>query len=325
MSLPREAIDRARQVNILPTAQRFVILKRVAANQWAGPCPGCGGDDRFRLNPKKQAFLCRQCGAKGKGSIDIVMLALGCDFRAALEQLEGPLPAAPKEPAKSERPPSDADLLKSASLIVSQLAPLAGTPGEAFLRKVRRIDCDAIADVLAEPYAIGWHSALYFSQPDPEEPFHELHGKRLGAIVAILTDPVTALPTGAISRTYIGPDGAKIGKAKSLAGSGIVRLSRDEDVLEGLHLTEGLESALFGMAIGFRPMWSTGSTSQLKAFPTLAGITRLTIFADRDPSGVGEGAALEVDRRWREAGAGKVRVRRIKDGFGDLNDLGRTD
>jgi hypothetical protein len=118
------------------------------------------------------------------------------------------------------------------------LRPIAGTPGERYLRDVRAIDCDAIADVLGEPYAIGWHPSVYFGQPNPEKPFHEFDGQRFGAI----------------ARTYIHPDGWKIGKGKSLAGSGIVRLSRDEDVLEGLHLTEGLESALYVIEADFLPM-----------------------------------------------------------------------
>src|SRR5208283_2889381 len=115
-----------------------------------------------------------------------------------------------------------------------------------------------------------------------------LHGHKLGAIIGVMTDVKTAMPTGAISRTYIAPGGAKIGKAKTLgAPAGIVRLSLDEDVLEGLFLAEGLETALAGMAIGLRPMWSTGSTSQLSGFPVLAGIEALNIVVDHDLSGAG--------------------------------------
>jgi hypothetical protein len=35
---------------------------------------------------------------------------------------------------------------------------------------------------------------------------------------------------------------------------GIVRLSADEDVVLGLHLAEGLETALTTLAKGFRPV-----------------------------------------------------------------------
>jgi hypothetical protein len=57
-----------------------------------------------------------------------------------------------------------------------------------------------------------------------------------------MTDPVTAAPTGGISRTYIDPVlGSKVGKAKTLAvPAGIVRLTPGEDVATGLFLAEGL-------------------------------------------------------------------------------------
>src|ERR1700732_2922951 len=54
-----------------------------------GPCPVCGGHDRFSINVKKQAFNCRGCGGKGGGSIDLVMFLDGCDFSRAVAHLAG--------------------------------------------------------------------------------------------------------------------------------------------------------------------------------------------------------------------------------------------
>jgi hypothetical protein len=83
-----------------------------------------------------------------------------------------------------------------AAAYVEEMRPLSRTPGERYLREVRRIDTGAIADVLERTDAIGWHSAVYFHEPD-----HLLHRQRLGCIVGVITDPVSARPTGAISRT----------------------------------------------------------------------------------------------------------------------------
>ena len=134
-----------------------------------------------------------------------------------------------------------------------------------------------------------------------------------------MTDPVAAQPTGAISRTYIDENLHKIGKAKTLGTpAGIVRLSRDEDVLEGLHLAEGLETALSAMAKGLHPVWSTGSTALVKLFPVL-GIDCLTVIADHDATDAGENAAREVETRWRSAGReAHVLMPATR---GDLNDL----
>jgi hypothetical protein len=44
-------------MNILDLAEKHVDLKRVASTkggEYAGPCPGCGGDDRFRVCRQKR-------------------------------------------------------------------------------------------------------------------------------------------------------------------------------------------------------------------------------------------------------------------------------
>jgi putative DNA primase/helicase len=73
-------------------------------------------------------------------------------------------------------------------------------------------------------------------------------------------------------------------------------------VLEGLHIAEGLETALDVMAKGFRPCWSTGSTAIMAKFPVLSGIEALTIIADHDLNGAGLRAASEAADRWQTAG-----------------------
>ena len=158
------------------------------------------------------------------------------------------------------------------------------------MRHTRRIDTRLITDVLERIAAAGWAAVRY------NEPAHELHGQKLGCIVAVMTDPVTAKPTGGIGRTYV-HDGRKVAKAKSLGPAGIVRLNRDDDLLEGFHLAEGLETSLAAMSIGLRPTWSTSSTSTMSTLPVLGGIECLTILADHDPTARGERAAREIECR----------------------------
>src|SRR3984957_13927269 len=192
---------------------------------------------------------------------------------------------------------------------------LLGSPGETYFRDVRRIDTEAIADVLERIDAIGWHPAVYFNEPG-----HALHGRKLGCIIGVMTDPVTGEPTGAIGRTYLASDGTKLGKAKTLGSpAGIIRLSEDADVLEGLHIAEGLESALSAMSIGLRPMWATGSTALMAKLPVLGGIECLTVIADHDENDAGERAAGGGASRWREAGREThVYLREV---LGDFNDV----
>lgn len=311
--------------DILSEAKRLgADLKPIHRNagEHVGPCPVCGGKDRFSINTKKRVWHCRGCG-RGGDIVDLVRHLDSLSFAEAIARLTNEMPEPERQGRPAEAKPASDDEarnLRSAARIVAELVPVKGSAGETYLRKVRKIDTAAIADVLARVDAIGWHRAVYFHQLDPEKPYHELHGRKLGALIGIMTDPVTAKLTGAISRTYLGADGAKVGKAKTLAApAGIVRLSRDEDVLGGLHLAEGIESGLCALSLGFRPLWVTGSTSLMRVFPLLGGIERLSILADRDANGAGENAAKVAACRWREAGR-DARIRRLSQGLGDVND-----
>ena len=242
---------------------------------------------------------------------DHVKARLGIDRRQQENRPQTP-PRRPTQPPRDDD--RDARALMFAKQIAFELRPVLGSPGETYLRDARKIVTSAIEDVLERTDGVGWHSAVYFNEPG-----YALHGRKLGAIISVMTDMITAEPTGAISRTYI-HEGRKLGKAKTLGSpAGIIRLSEDADVLEGLHIAEGLETALGAMSKGFRPMWATGSTAIMAKFPVLSGIKALTIIADRDANGAGERAAAEVASRWREAGK-EARVWRPKS-IGDLNDI----
>jgi putative DNA primase/helicase len=216
-------------------------------------------------------------------------------------------------PAAVDRRDDDEKRRRIAASIVDGIVPLRGTPGETYLNNARRIDVDAVADVLDSSDAIGWHPSVLF-----REDGHPLGGKRLGCIIGITTDPISAKPTGGISRTYL-HEGRKLGKAKNFGPAGVVRLTPDEDTLGGLHLAEGLETALTGMSIGLHPMWSAGSTAIMAKMPVIAGIESITVIADNDVNGAGERAAAELVRRWRTAGR-ETRFW-LPSTPGDLNDI----
>ena len=313
------------------------VPKRVAADEYAGPCPVCDGRDRFSINTKKQVFNCRGCGSKGD-VIALVQFLDGIDFRTAVERLvlggcgralgaHGRHPTASPAKAVSNstvaREIAFRERIVAAAVaeIVCGLGPVADSPfAMAYLELRRKIKTAAIRDVLERTDAIGWHPSVKFNAPEPEDPCHQFHGQRLGCIVGIMTDAMTTKPTGAISRTYLDHDGCKVGKAKTLGSpAGIVRLSADDEVTTGLFIAEGIETALTGMAnFGLRPMWSTGSSSLMAKFPALSGIETLNVVVDRDPNAAGERAAHEVEARWLAAGA-QVNLL-VPDGVGDLND-----
>ena len=242
---------------------------------------------------------------------DHVKARLGIDRRQQENRPQTP-PRRPTQPPRDDD--RDARALMFAKQIAFELRPVLGSPGETYLRDARKIVTSAIEDVLERTDGVGWHPAVYFNEPG-----HALHGRKLGAIISVMTDMITAEPTGAISRTYI-HEGRKLGKAKTLGSpAGIIRLSEDADVLEGLHIAEGLETALAGMSIGLRPMWAAGSTALMAKFPVLSGVEALTVIVDHDANAEGERAARELEARWLDAGR-EVRLLRSDD-YGDLNDI----
>lgn len=56
--------------------------------RFIGPCPGCGGVDRFSLNMKKNIFWCRK-SAEGGDAISLARHIRSCDFLEAVEILTG--------------------------------------------------------------------------------------------------------------------------------------------------------------------------------------------------------------------------------------------
>jgi AAA domain/Zinc-binding domain of primase-helicase len=81
-------VKAAGQAPILEIAQRAgAKLKRAGATSWAGPCPACGGTDRFAIDTQKGAFICRGFG--GGNVITMTEHALGLSFPEALKFITG--------------------------------------------------------------------------------------------------------------------------------------------------------------------------------------------------------------------------------------------
>jgi len=86
--------DAAKRVDLLALIEPVTKLNRVTPNEWAGPCPRCGGTDRFRVNVDK-GWFCRKCegepgsGGHWKDAIDFVMWRDGVPFKTAVLKLAG--------------------------------------------------------------------------------------------------------------------------------------------------------------------------------------------------------------------------------------------
>ena len=248
-----DELHQARSVSVVEVAQHHGAKLRREGRERNGACPRCGGVNRFAVWPAKNIWNCRGCGTGGD-AIKLEMHLSGSRFFDAVRTLIGrdagttrrheptPEEIAARQAREAERRRAEVEERQraesSVAKILARLQPVAGTPGEAYLRDVRRIDVDhwAIQRALEDVESLGWSERTYFRQDG-----HELDSQMLGAIIAILTDPISGAPTGGITRTYL-CGGAKVCRAKSLGGVGrlgIIRLSADDEVGEGLHLCVG--------------------------------------------------------------------------------------
>jgi putative DNA primase/helicase len=173
--------------------------------------------------------------------------------------------------------------------------------------------------ILPEPQDDGcvlrFHPACPRRAPDREGRI-----ERHPAMVALLTDPLKGLPRG-LHRTFLRSDGTdrlRDRKGKAMLGeTGVVRLSRDDNVTLGLGIAEGIETALSVMQrFGWWPVWAATSAGAIRTFPVLPGVETLTIFADADVAGISAGQTAA--RRWGAAGRS---VRILRPPVGDFNDL----
>lgn len=112
--IPEALIEQAKRADLVALAGQHTTLKRESGREWAGPCPRCGGDDRFHVNAGAEGegwWFCRQCHSKPGDAIEFLQwLQPGLGFAAAVEQLSGSgitLPAAPAQRRQPEhrRPP----------------------------------------------------------------------------------------------------------------------------------------------------------------------------------------------------------------------------
>jgi hypothetical protein len=86
--IAEETISDARGKSILHVANLCGAKLRKAGSEWNGPCPACGGNDRFWLNEAENVFLCRMSGAAGD-AIALIRHKHQCGFSEAVAMLTG--------------------------------------------------------------------------------------------------------------------------------------------------------------------------------------------------------------------------------------------
>jgi len=222
---------------------------------------------------------------KGGDLLALIMREKGCTFRGAIDfarDFVGSVVAAPlPQPQIREKPrPPPADAWKR---VWHDSVDPRGTLVETYLRSRHLTLPDEVAD-----RTIRYHASLWRD------------GATHPGMVALFTDIHTNAPCG-IHRTFLDGEGQKVDRRMlGRAGNAAIKLSADEDVEQGLHVGEGVETCLAAWLAGFRPMWALGSCGGIARFPLLARIDAISILAERNDGGANQQAVEQLGETWAE-------------------------
>lgn len=160
----------ARNVTCIQVAERenWFLYKGVDR---CGPCPKCGGRDRFSIHTTMNKWNCRQCGKGGNDSISLIQHMFDIDFKQAvgwLSNQDQPTPVSEeelrrrREAARAERIRQESvaqslreRAMRDAMEIWRRREPVRGSMVEAYY-ELRNLRCSPNEKVIAflpdEPY-----------------------------------------------------------------------------------------------------------------------------------------------------------------------------
>ena len=145
-------------------------LRRVAATgggEWAGPCPFCGGRDRFRVWPERGRYWCRRCEISGD-AINYLRNRDGLGYRDACRRLgRDPTrrrPQRPASPAPRElRTPSARWRVQGEALAQRAETTLWEPRGERALDYLRR---RGLQVATIREARLGYHTVDQYDEPN---------------------------------------------------------------------------------------------------------------------------------------------------------------
>ena len=327
------AVDIARNVPIeAELARRGHRLKRVGRDL-IGPCPACGGTDRFAVTPAKRVWCCRQC-AKGGDVIALVQHIDGGEFLDAVETLAGkrPRPEMSGQEARARIMERDRQS--------RQQEEQTRRENEAKTEYALRIwnEGTCVWDTPAQAYLTSRRcEGLFPPDRDAVFRFHQrckVGGEYHPCMLTLLRNAETNEPQ-AIQRTPLTSYGKKFGDRMTLGpkDGAVIKLWPQSTISHHLVVGEGVETVL-SAALHIRhrggllqPAWACIDAGNLAKLPVLPGVEFLAILVDNDEPDAkgrqaGQEAATKCSERWVSAGR-EVRRLTPKRAGTDFNDIAR--
>lgn len=249
-----------------------------------GPCPMCGGADRFRWDNREGSgsYICNACGA-GDG-MKLAIEFTGKPFPEVARQIDGILGNVKPDADKPKSALSDDDRRQILRAAYADTVPIEpGDLAHAYLT-ARGID------ELIYPKALRFAPRM----KDGE-------GGVRPCMVAMVAGPDGKPVT--MHRTFLRPDGlAKADMASprklmpgALPDGACVRLC---DYTSGpLGIAEGIETAMSASGLYTLPVWAAINATMLAKWTPPDGCDEVAVFGDHDPKFGGQAAAYALAHR----------------------------
>ena len=271
-----------------------------------GPCPMCGGKDRFHFNNLggNGTFYCNQCG--GGDGMDLAIRFTGQDFPDVARRIDGIL--GDTVGVKRDAPVteiSDAQRTAERKRLWGSSVPI--TPGSVVDEYMRLRHLDEMT----------YPSCLRFV-PNAFDGDGGVRPMMLALVQAHDNSGAT------LHRTFLHPDGTRKAEMASprklMAGKTPVGAAVRLGAWTGgpLGIAEGIETALAASHEFQMPVWAALNANMLTQWIPPAGCCEVCIFGDNDESFTGQAAAFALAKRLRIERKGAVTVQvHIPPGVGD--------
>ena len=274
-----------------------------------GPCPNCGGKDRFRFTDHegRGGFYCNGCGP-GSG-VDLVMRMHKVGFMDAVKLIEPLIPSAPVYVPKATK--QDKPAFTDGSALWKRGLPIQHGDSVSLYLQSRGLSFDAYPSQLRI-----LPRAVYVDD--------DKNKQIMPAMLAQFVSPCRSWTT--VHITYLTEEGqkARVEKVRKfhpgkIPEGGAVRLSASA---ETMGVAEGIETALAAQMLFEVPVWATLSTIGLTKWEPPQSVKHVIVFGDADEKFAGQHAAYALAYRLAVKGL-NVEVRLPDEVGTDWNDVWR--
>lgn len=247
-----------------------------------GPCPICGGKDRFRFDDKdgKGTWICTHCGA-GDG-FALLMKLHGWGFKMTRDKV---VPFAMSvQPAAVRKAMGDGAIKRLVENMWNASVPI--TVGDAAFLHLKRRGLSPDTEELRFLESCKWQE-------------RGADARWMPAMIARVTDDEGNMVT--LHRTYLKTNGEKADVPEPrklmpgrIPSSAAIRLYRPDDGRLGV--AEGIETAMSARLRFGRAVWALINSSRMIQFP-IPQVDDLAIFGDNDLSFTGQLSAYNLAYR----------------------------